>query len=431
MTTIARTPYTAAYNDSAAPALPAVGTARVDAPRASAIGTATAMPRALNVPVGLSPSSLTCNEATLRRATRPPLPIRSNLYSGVPPSPRERISASFSGSSGAYRHKSFRAGRSSRRTSLHSYRANSGAPQSQTFRRRTSYFFEQAVHSRNAGRTVPGMPATPLRFVPRWLYHRGRTRCVDGNHGPRGRPSACVRGDGRRHAVARPDPGRVLRRRGQRSRGPDRPRRGRRGRARRDRGRGILGSTRARGGARGGRRDRDSGEGGPRIGAGERPLRRESDEPLLFLPPGTRCGAPAARGGSRLSGHRGRGESLGPRRLSTRDSGDERGRLLASPRRVRPREVRRPIARATARTELSRQAEQRLPFLSHRASDADHRRVVAPSRGRRGLSAKPWVPPSPRPSPRGSRPNRGGPGRHPSPPLDRGGGRDDAPVYRI
>ena len=201
------------------------------------------------------------------------------------------------------------------------------------------------------------MPTTPLGFLPRCLYHRGRIRRVDGGHSPCGRSRACVRGDGRRHAVPRADPGGVLGRRGQRPRGPGRPRRGRQGRARRDRGRGILGSTRARGGARRGRRDRDSGEGGPRIGAGKRPLRRESDEPLLFLPPGTRCGAPAARRGSRLSCHRGRREPVGPRRLSTGDPGDERGRLLASPRRVRPREARRPLARATARTEFSRQAQ--------------------------------------------------------------------------
>ena len=78
MITMARAPYVAAYAANAAPAFPAVGTAKVVAPRAQAIGTATAMPRALNVRVGFSPSSLTCNDATLRRATRPPEPIRSS-----------------------------------------------------------------------------------------------------------------------------------------------------------------------------------------------------------------------------------------------------------------------------------------------------------------------------------------------------------------
>src|SRR5574340_104555 len=45
-----------AYRARAAPAFPAVGAARASAPRAWAMGTATAIPRALNVPVGLSPS---------------------------------------------------------------------------------------------------------------------------------------------------------------------------------------------------------------------------------------------------------------------------------------------------------------------------------------------------------------------------------------
>src|SRR2546425_5279903 len=137
MRTIARAPYVAAYAANAAPAFPAVGTARVVAPRAHAIGTATAMPRALNVRVGLSPSSLTYRASTFRRATRPPEPMRPSRWRGVPPSPRDRISDGSRGRSGAYRQRSFRGKRSSVRISFQSYRANRGEPQSHVLSNRT------------------------------------------------------------------------------------------------------------------------------------------------------------------------------------------------------------------------------------------------------------------------------------------------------
>src|SRR5437870_13786642 len=91
MITTADAPYVAAYAANAAPAFPAVGTARVVAPRAHAIGTAPAMPRALNVRVGLSPSSLTYRASPFSRATRPPETMRSSRWRGGPHAPRDRI----------------------------------------------------------------------------------------------------------------------------------------------------------------------------------------------------------------------------------------------------------------------------------------------------------------------------------------------------
>src|SRR5436309_435487 len=108
MITTADAPYVAAYAANAAPAFPAVGTARVVAPRARAIGTATAMPRALNVPVGLRPSSFTYSPSTLIGATRPPEPKTWSRWRGVPPSPRDWISESVRGRRGAYRQRSLR-----------------------------------------------------------------------------------------------------------------------------------------------------------------------------------------------------------------------------------------------------------------------------------------------------------------------------------
>src|SRR3989442_14437214 len=137
MRTIARAPYVAAYAANAAPAFPAVGTARGVAPKAHAIGTATAMPRALNVRVGLSPSSFTYSAPTFNRATRPPEPMCSSRWSGVPPSPRDRISLGSGGRRGAYRQRAFLGSRASAPTSFHSYRANRGEPQSHVLSNRT------------------------------------------------------------------------------------------------------------------------------------------------------------------------------------------------------------------------------------------------------------------------------------------------------
>src|SRR5207253_3547678 len=181
----------AAYRARAAPALPAVGTTRFEPPRAQAIGTATAIPRALNVPVGFRPSSFTYRAATLTRATRPPDPRCSSLCSGVPPSPRERISDSSRGRRGAYRQRSFLGRSRSTPRSVHSYRANSGPPQSQTLINRTSQCFEHAVHSRKAGRTTRSCRAGP--------YHLSRDAFIsvlafDPDYGRRPADGECSRG---------------------------------------------------------------------------------------------------------------------------------------------------------------------------------------------------------------------------------------------
>src|SRR5438270_860020 len=87
-------PARAPYAESAAPALPAVGAARLFAPRALAIVTAAAMPRDLNERVGFFDSSL---YQTFER-------VRDGR-SGVIPSPRVTISSPWrGGSTSAYRH---------------------------------------------------------------------------------------------------------------------------------------------------------------------------------------------------------------------------------------------------------------------------------------------------------------------------------------
>src|SRR3954454_720307 len=86
MKTCASTPARAAYAASAAPALPALGTASLVAPRCFAMETATLIPRALKLCVGLSDSSL------IQRSTS-----SANLCadsSGVPPSPNDAGSTS-------------------------------------------------------------------------------------------------------------------------------------------------------------------------------------------------------------------------------------------------------------------------------------------------------------------------------------------------
>ena len=61
------TPAAAPYAASAAPALPAVGTTMPATPSAFARVTAALIPRALNEPVGLSPSSLIQSRADAER----------------------------------------------------------------------------------------------------------------------------------------------------------------------------------------------------------------------------------------------------------------------------------------------------------------------------------------------------------------------------
>src|SRR3954463_8126943 len=94
MATNTGSPARAPYAESAAPALPAVGAARLRAPRRLAIDTAAAMPRDLNERVGFFDSSL--------------IQTLSNFVdgnSGVMPSPRVTISLSSStGSNSRYRH---------------------------------------------------------------------------------------------------------------------------------------------------------------------------------------------------------------------------------------------------------------------------------------------------------------------------------------
>src|SRR5687767_12596558 len=97
-------PAAAPYAASAAPALPAVGTTRPGTPSAFARVTAALIPRALNDPVGLRPSSLT-------HTARTPSARASDSAgrSGVAPSPN--VMGDSSGANGiqaAYRHMSHR-----------------------------------------------------------------------------------------------------------------------------------------------------------------------------------------------------------------------------------------------------------------------------------------------------------------------------------
>src|SRR6516162_9534150 len=97
MKTCASTPARAAYAASAPPALPALGTASFVAPRYFAIETATLIPRALKLCVGLIDSSLIQSSTSL--------PTRSARSSGVPPSPNETGSISDgNGNTSRYRH---------------------------------------------------------------------------------------------------------------------------------------------------------------------------------------------------------------------------------------------------------------------------------------------------------------------------------------
>ena len=101
MYTVAGTPARAAYAAMAPPALPAVGMASEAMPSSTARDTAMHRPRALNEPVGLSPSSLSWR---LLSPTR--LPMRGAASSGVPPSPSSRRNrGSRTGRMSAYRHR--------------------------------------------------------------------------------------------------------------------------------------------------------------------------------------------------------------------------------------------------------------------------------------------------------------------------------------
>src|SRR5437660_11755019 len=94
MATNTGSPARAPYAESAAPALPAVGAARLFAPRAFAMVTAAAIPRDLNERVGFFDSSLYQTFARSRDGRR-----------GVTPSPSVTISSpSRAGSTSAYRH---------------------------------------------------------------------------------------------------------------------------------------------------------------------------------------------------------------------------------------------------------------------------------------------------------------------------------------
>ena len=76
-------PARAAYADQAAPALPLVGMAIAETPSSAARDTPTAAPRALNVPVGMRPSSFIS-----RFGTPSARPSVGRASSGVIPSPR-------------------------------------------------------------------------------------------------------------------------------------------------------------------------------------------------------------------------------------------------------------------------------------------------------------------------------------------------------
>src|SRR5712691_8720634 len=112
-------------------AFPAEGIASFGMPSSTAMETAQDRPRALNEPVGLSPSSFT------HRWSAPILaPRRLVRTRGVIPSPNETIDSGFrGGSTGAYRHMLFgpsatRSRFQTRRVNSRSYRASRGPPQS-------------------------------------------------------------------------------------------------------------------------------------------------------------------------------------------------------------------------------------------------------------------------------------------------------------
>ncbi|OGS49977.1 MAG: hypothetical protein A3K65_07410 [Euryarchaeota archaeon RBG_16_68_12] len=108
-TTRASSPAFAAYAARAEPAFPALGTASRFRPSSRALETATAIPRALNVPVGFAASCFTNT-----RLTPNVLSTIGQRRSGVPPSPRVTLpSSEETGSSGRYRHRSRRGRRSS------------------------------------------------------------------------------------------------------------------------------------------------------------------------------------------------------------------------------------------------------------------------------------------------------------------------------
>src|SRR2546428_2677206 len=144
-TTRASIPAFAAYAASALPAFPALGTARRVSPSSFAIETATAIPRALKVPVGFAASSFTNT-----RLIPYVLSIAGARSNGVPPSPRVSArSSEETGNTGRYRHRSRLGRRESRLTSVKSYRATSGLSQSHTFQGADgSYSLWQGGHSR-------------------------------------------------------------------------------------------------------------------------------------------------------------------------------------------------------------------------------------------------------------------------------------------
>src|SRR5207245_9140019 len=83
-TITAGSPAAAAYAANAPPALPAVGAAKAFAPSRLARVTATVIPRALNDPVGFSPSSLIYNFSRFIDAPR-----RFTCTNGFIPSPND------------------------------------------------------------------------------------------------------------------------------------------------------------------------------------------------------------------------------------------------------------------------------------------------------------------------------------------------------
>ena len=94
-------PARAAYAAQAAPALPLVGIATPRTPSSAARDTPTAAPRALNVPVGVSPSSFISRPGRPIRA-----PYRGSGSSGVMPSPSDvTCAACRTGSISWYRHR--------------------------------------------------------------------------------------------------------------------------------------------------------------------------------------------------------------------------------------------------------------------------------------------------------------------------------------
>src|SRR5216683_4999352 len=157
ITITAGSPAAAAYAASAPPALPAVGAANAFAPSCLARDTAAVIPRALNDPVGFSPSSLMYRRRNSTCPKRPPCPegmdapSRSACTRGVMPSPRA-TGGSF-GNTSAYRQsvrgRDFKLSRVSVAAARRrSYRASRGFPQVQTCcSTEASYFFPQAEHS--------------------------------------------------------------------------------------------------------------------------------------------------------------------------------------------------------------------------------------------------------------------------------------------